>query len=370
MKKLKQILILFLFTQLIFAQKTYKITEGELQFIHPQKGIFIKERSTLYKLRLKNISDYEELSKGFKYELENTTSEEIEKLRNDTSTVFSNSVVRYNFKNLNRKKIITNIIDDDNYQLNKYNKEFFSIGILGDSLRKPRNEYLLHYYILDFGNGKKIICHSEGFIVPTKEKIKFLFEHFSLNQAFKKYQSTKFKKLTAIEIHSTQVGELELNRDFYKIDTLKSKKLKIKNLYNQTVINKSFDSIVYNGFFIIGYKNNKLDIYNYIFQKLELKKVKAFCFDRFSPTLQVIENNKLRKINLVGTDFKVTDLSFGMGFSHFFPDNTIHLNTVKENETFYLETDAINSIVQNFDNYKNKYELLNSNEYESVEFLD
>ena len=36
---------------------------------------------------------------------------------------------------------------------------------------------LLHYCILDFGNGKKIIYHSEGYIIPTKEKLNFYFEN-------------------------------------------------------------------------------------------------------------------------------------------------------------------------------------------------
>lgn len=369
MKNIKLTLVLLLFTQLIFSQKTYKITEGELQFIHPDEGVYIKKENTLYQLKLEDISDYEEFSKGFKYELSNTTFEEIEKLKKDASTVFSTNIIKYDFKNLDKKKFITKIDDDDNYQLNKYNKDFFSIGILEDSLSKPKNEYLFHYCILDFGKGKKIIYHSEGFIIPTKDKVKFLFEDYSLNEAFKKFESTKFTNLTALEIH-TKAYDIGLNQEFYKIDTLQNNKLYIKDLYNQKVINKSFDSIVFDYYFIIGFKNKKINIYNYTFQKLNLKKVKTFSFDRFYPTLQVIENNKLRSINLVGTDFKYSDLSFQMSFSHFFPNNTIRLNITKENETFYLVTDDITSIVQNYALYENKYKIINSNEYESVEFLD
>ena len=83
MKNIKLTLVLLLFTQLIFSQKTYKITEGELQFIHPDEGVYIKKENTLYQLKLEDISDYEEFSKGFKYELSNTTFEEIEKLKKE-----------------------------------------------------------------------------------------------------------------------------------------------------------------------------------------------------------------------------------------------------------------------------------------------
>ena len=56
------------------------------------------------------------------------------------------------------------------------------------------------------------------------------------------------------------------NSSNYKIDTLKNKKLRIKNCYNETVINKTFDSIAYNSFFLVGYNNNnnQIDIYSHV----------------------------------------------------------------------------------------------------------
>mgnify|MGYP006348159945 FL=1 len=56
MKNIKLTLVL-LFTQFIFAQKTYNVTEGELQFIHFQEGIIIKKNDSYYKLEIK--VDYE-----------------------------------------------------------------------------------------------------------------------------------------------------------------------------------------------------------------------------------------------------------------------------------------------------------------------
>ena len=89
-------------------------------------------------------------------------------------------------------------------------------------MRKPRNEYLLHYCILDFGNRKKIIYHSEGYIIPTKEKLNFYFGNYNLNNAFKSYTIIDYNKLKVNELHLLK-SDLELNRDFYKIDTLKNK---------------------------------------------------------------------------------------------------------------------------------------------------
>ena len=195
------IYLFFLFTCIIsFGQQTYKFTEGELQFIHPEGGIFIKKDNVIYKLYLKNILDYEQFSKGFKYEFNNTSIEEVENLKKDFSTIFANEIIKYDFNKLNKKKFITKDIDNDNYQFVKYNKDFFVVGVLDDSLEKPRNYYLLHYCILDFGKGKKILYHSEGYIIPTNEKLNFLFEHEGLNTAFKNYATINYKKLKANEI--------------------------------------------------------------------------------------------------------------------------------------------------------------------------
>ncbi|UUC46874.1 hypothetical protein [Flavobacterium cerinum] len=363
------ILLWFLFISIVsFGQQTYKVTEGELQFIHPKEGIFIKKENKIYKLDLENISDYEEIAKGFNYKLNNTTLEDVENLKNDPSTIFAKEITKYNFNKLEKTKFITKVTDDDNYQFIKYNKAFFLVGILEDSLQKPRNEYLFHYCILDFNNGKKIIYHSGGCIVPTKEKLNFLFDHYSLNKAFTSYSTINYNKLKANEIHLLN-SDLELNGEFYSIDTLKNKKLRIKNRYNQTVINKKFDSIAFNPFFIVGYNKKTIAIYNYTLEQLNLKKVKAISFNKFYPTLQIIQNNKLRNINLIGSDFKTDDIAVYPGFNHFFPSNTVTIGVTKENNDFYIESEIFQSRYDNL-NFENKYKIINSEKYESIQFLN
>lgn len=367
---MKQIsLIIFLLSSVFsFCQRTYKVTEGELQFINPQKGIFVKKENIIYNLVLKNISDYEEISKGFKYELEITTTEEVEKLKKDNSTIFKSEITKYNFNKFNNTKFITNVKDDDNFQLVKYNNDFISIAILEDSLQKPRNEYLFHYCILDFGNNKKIIYHEEGLIIPTKEKIKFIFENYNMSNVFKTYSTINYETLKANELHLLK-SNLELNRDFYKIDTIKNQKLQIKNIYNKIQVNKTFDSISYSSFFIIGYDNKKINIYNYRFQKLNKKDVKAFSFDKFYPNLQIIERNKLRKINLIGNDFKNDDISFWPSFNHFFPAQVASFSVNQENDQFYIQSNNFYDISK-IQSFENKFQVINSVEYESIEFLN
>ena len=370
MKKLLYISF-FLFSILSFGQQTYKVAEGELQFIHPVKGIFIKKNNQIFKLKLENISDYEEISKGFKYELNATSHEEIEKTKKDAKTIFSKEIIKYNFNKLNKTKFVTKVNEDDNYQLVQYNKDFFSVAIFEDSLQKPRNEYLLHYCILDFGNGKKIIYHSEGYIIPTKEKLNFYFGNYNLNRAFESYTIIDYNKLKANELHLLK-SDLELNRDFYKIDTLKNKKLRIKNCYNETVINKTFDSIAYNSFFIVGYNdnNNQIDIYNYTFENLNLINVKAISFNKFYPNLQIIQNNKLRTINLIGNDYGNEDISVFPSFNHFFPAQEASLLVTQENNQFYIQSNDFYYILKNFQSFENKFSVIDSDKYESIEYLN
>ena len=45
--KIKILIYIVLLSQLCIAQQTYKITEGELQFINPEKGIFIKKNDLI-----------------------------------------------------------------------------------------------------------------------------------------------------------------------------------------------------------------------------------------------------------------------------------------------------------------------------------
>lgn len=374
MKNLKiSLFTLMLLAQVCFAQKVFKVKEGQLQFVNPGKGVFIKKGNLYYQVRLQRITDYEQLSKCFTYELEIVTLAEIEYVKKDISTILASDIVKADFKILETQKITTkNDNNKNNYQFYKYNKNFFGIDFLKDSVQKPVKQFLFYYCILDFGNNKKIIWHDGGFIIPAKERIRFLFEDNDLNESFKNYQTSQLKSLTTSEVFSTAVEKLRLNENFYRIDTLKNKQVQIKDLYNENVIPKSFDSIAFNGFFIAGYQKGKINLYNYTFQDLKITNSKAVSLDRFFPVLQVIEGNSMRRINLIGKDYNGSDIYYNPGFSNYFDPQTAKFTVVKENDSFYLQSYSfsIHELVPNLRKYKEKYQLLNSNAFETVEFLD
>ncbi len=355
-----------------FGQKVFKITDGELQFVHPKEGVYIKKNNVFYLVRLEHADNYKMLSEGLKYELSARNTDEIEKRKKDSSTVSASDIIKYDFKKLDVLKFTTknDITYNDNYRLYKFNPNFFVVSILEDSIQRPRNEYLFHYVVLDFGNNKKIIYHPEGFIVPTKQKVQFLFRKEEINDSFKSYDIAANPELKASDIHLVNGGSLILNHDFYKIDTLQNKKVRIKNIYNQTLIDKKFDSIAFNAFFIAGYKNNKIELYNYTFRNLKLDSIKSFSFQSFYPSIQVIDHNNLRNINLAGTNYTSSDLNYYMSFNHFFPNQECRFNITKKDDYFYFETDCINSIIRNYSGYESRFKIKNSNEFETIQFLD
>lgn len=381
MTKKYQKTIIFIFallSQLCSGQKVFKIKEVQLQFVNPDKGVFIKKGNSYYKLQIPNEDNYEYLSKDFKYEFDKVTLENINEVKKDSGTIFVEDITKFDFNDLENKKIITkNYNSLNNYQFYKYNKNFFSIDFLKDSSQKPVKQFLLHYCILDFGDDNRIILHNEGFVIPTKKKMRFLFKENDLNESFKNYKIEKLKSFTAAEVFYRNRNQLLINNGFYKIDTLRNKKLKIKDIYNQPVLNKTFDSIAFNEFFIACYQKRKIYLYNYTFQNLKIENLKAFGLNKHFPTIQIIEANSLREINLIGKDSKMSDYNiedtpFSVSFSNYFDELKAEFKINQENEMFYFVpySTSISSIVPNVRKFRNNMQLLDSNEFETVQFID
>lgn len=368
----KKLLFIFvLLTQVCFGQKVFKIKEGQLQFINADKGVFIKKGNAYYHLQLPRINDYEDLSTGVKYELDEITLEEINDLKKDSATISALDIIKFDFENLETKKFITkNSSNQNNYQFYQYNRNFFAIDFLKDSSHKPVKKFLMDYCILDFGNNNKIILHEEGFIVSTKQKVRFLFKDKDLNEVFRNYETEKLKSFTTAEVFSTETEKLRLNENFYKIDSLKNKQVKIIDIYNENAINKTFDSIAFNDFFIIGYQKGKIALYNYTFQGLKFTNLKAVGMSRFYPVLQIIDGNLLRRINLIGENYNAGDLKYQPDFSNYFDSYKVEFKIIKEGSSFYLHTDNIFSLVPRLASFENRFKLLNANEFETIEFLN
>lgn len=361
--------LFILLSQICFGQKVFKIKEGQLEFVNLEKGVFVKKGNSYYEIRLQEINDYEEFAKDSKYELQSVTKEEIDAVKKDSSTILASRIATYDFKNFEIKKFTT-INDDNNYQFYKYNRNFFGIDFIKDSIHKPIKGKIFHYCILDFGNNKKIIYHEGGFIIPTKEKVIFLFKENDLAASFKNYKISELKSLTTAEIFSTETSKLRLNDGFYTIDSLKNKQVKIVDIYNDNAINKTFDSIAFNDFFIIGYQKGKIALYNYALQDLKFANLKAVGMERFYPSLQIIDENLLRRINLIGENYRPGDIQYSHDFSNYFDSYRVEFKIVKEDSSFYLHTDNIFSLVPSLASFENRFTLFNASKYETLEFLD
>jgi len=99
---------LLLTTQVSVGQKVFKIKESEVQFIHPEKGIFIKKSNSFYHLKLEDIDHFEGLTTQLKYEFKKVTIEEIEQIRKDSSTIIASKIIPFDFKKLDKQRFTTN----------------------------------------------------------------------------------------------------------------------------------------------------------------------------------------------------------------------------------------------------------------------
>ena len=239
MKKLKQILVIFLLTQLIFSQKTYKVTEGELQFINPEKGIILKKGNDYLQLIIEsNINN-----KKMKFStIINKISEAdfINYSNNMKNVYYEDIIVKYDFKKIKKIKFVSNEKDEfGEYELTHFNNETFvtyqyEFKEVTNKMELIECDEYSKYFYANFGENKKIIITSgdfNSFIIPTKNKLQLLG-----NNSFENYKIVKQSKLSNKHIWLTT------NRIFdeqeFIIDTLKNKKVQLKNIYNEILIKK------------------------------------------------------------------------------------------------------------------------------------
>jgi len=300
----KLTLVLLLFSQFIFAQKTYKVTEGELQFVHFQQGIIIKKNDNFYKLEIK--VDFELKQNKMYSVLTPIKNNDIETLYKSKKLVLKDEIDdKFDFKNLLNNEFI--IKDDDNddtwskfCQINNNYFALFSNEYRDEKIYTQLNEILPYIYI-QFGN-KRIIYTYENeklFLIPSKKKICFLGSYI-----FNPNCKQKKKRLSNKEIYDFSEHVFpKLENDFFRIDTIENKKVQLKNIYNEVIINKNYDSIKLAPI-ISCYKNGKIDLYNLTFNKLNKHPLKVYKIGRGGGSIQVIEKNKSKIINWAGKEIK------------------------------------------------------------------
>ncbi len=365
MKKLLYLSFLFLGV-LSFGQPVYKVTEGELQFIC-KGGIVLKKDNKYYKLNLNTNFDFEEkISLEIKPFLDEMPLSEINnfiKEENKENIVLANEIIPYNFEKIDKYKFVSvsEYDEETKFRLYKFNKDLYYL-----------NGNYSPYIILDFGEGKKAIQFTEKlreFLIPIKKEVKVFMNH---SDGFKKFKKHKRKKTKAIDVYSEYFSDVHM---FYDTDTLKDKSIYIKNVYGKNALNNSFDSIYFNRHFIVGYKKGNISIYNYKFDKLPLSNVRAVTLEKYFPFAQIIQKNKLRKINLLGKDYKRNDGPSFIDLSFQFPDVTIGLLIKKEHDNFYLKSDNVLELVRTeipedlyMNYYARKIKLYHTEQYDSIRY--
>ena len=224
MKRIIYILCFFLSIS-SFGQQTYKVTEGELQFIVPNKGIIIKKESDFYLFRkLYNFElDNENKSTIYKFELERLTDSQYKNYVNSDTVIFANEVgplKRSAIKNIR----FTETTEDDFNQFYYLNKDMFVYTETDNFSKQLGRRNLYPFLILDFKNNKQIIYFDDGLIVPLKKELKLL-----LNDKQSNYITEKKVKLKAKEISMANFSEIEY---YYEVDTIqKSKKVFFKSIF-------------------------------------------------------------------------------------------------------------------------------------------
>lgn len=306
---MKQLLYIsfFLFSILSFGQQTYKVTEGELLFVMPGKGIIIKKDNQFFEMKLNVV-----LNKSKKSIETNLypISEESLKLFSKGKSFVSYSDIKENHDFNDLQKICFNYINSDSndekeydeYKLCLINGNFFAYFIIKN---KDKNKYTeieeyMPFIFIEFENKRIIYTYDneEIFIVPTDKSYTIIHQYDSESKEFK----AEKLKISNEEIYKfSQHAFHDLEDEFFVVDTLPSKKVRLKNIHNEILISEAYDSIVLSSI-IKCFNNNKMDLYNLSFKKINKFPVQAS--KGHLGSIQILEKNKLKWIDWTGKEIK------------------------------------------------------------------
>lgn len=294
-----------------YGQKVFKVTEGELQFINPEKGIILKKDNKYLQLKIYPVTNHNKFE--FRTNISELNLTEFNGLKNNEKNIYSTAIVKnYDFNKLKQIKFVSVEKEEnenykpDIYEFFKYNNEVFVTYRFNyfETFKKYKvfdcREYSLFCY-LNFGDEKSIIMTYEGeesFIIPTEKRLEFITN----NYYFKEYKIIK-KEGELSNKQNWFFSCLRPTNDVYRVDTLKNKKVQLMNYFNEKVIEKTFDKLEL-GHFVIGYNGNKIDLYNYHFKRFNLNNIRVIKSDEKWPIIQCINSNELKTIGLDGRDYK------------------------------------------------------------------
>ena len=342
----KTFFVFVLLVQFCFGQKVFKLTEGKAVFINPNLGVVIQKEDKYYSYKI--YIDSDKKGTGFRKELDEVSFLKFSELLKNPNNIFPNQIVNYDFKDLKNKKFLLEK-GGINYEFFQFNNEYFALFCKARKFEYTAYPVGLNtcftYYILDLGNNQKIICSfsnfENSFLIPIKNKmmiwVPFLDKDYSEVKSFD-YQKiiTEEIKVNAWQLYAFY-DKVGFDSEFYRIDTLKNKKVRIINSLKQPVFKKEYDSIKINRF-IVCYKKGFIDLYNPTFKKFDFENVKAIIEHRYNYTAQIIKGNELRTIDISGNQDEIAHYSF-VCQDNLESDWLTNIFLTKENDRFYVYSD-------------------------------
>lgn len=350
-----------------FGQQTFEFTDGELEFVSKSSGIIIKKDNELYKLRF-NFPD--KISDSVNFKLEKTTWEALKAELADETKYLAHDISPYDFSEI-KNLMFTAKEDDETHRFFALNNDAF-VHIRTDFYSDKKRTYAVSshlYFVIKFKNGKEVLCFAgftPSFVISYKNQPTLLH-----NYPYDKSRVSKIRKLNAIDLNSG-IGN-------YFTDTLSNSKIIYRNVFGQNVLNDSFDSIQVKSPFIVTYQNKNISIYNSRYQKLPLKNIRAVYADKYFPYVQILQKNKVRKINLLGKEYKRGDGPDFVDLFYMFPDREVELRIIKKNDGFYMASNGDDfgkyswiSRDTTFYNYEHIVtgKLYNTGKYDSIRYYD
>ena len=182
---------------------------------------------------------------------------------------------------------------------------------------KKWRPYKVDYFplmALDFGEGRKVYLLEESdMIVPLQHKTLFISSEYSVCTSLRAEKRKSIDTSYLTDFH----GFLSDYYDYHKINEFlyllpKGDKYELKNRYLQNVLPKSYDTILFNRWAIIGKEGTQIDIYNSLFEKQPLTGVlSAYLTDNGS--IEMLTDKGVSYYNIQQTKKNLRQMIFRQG---------------------------------------------------------
>lgn len=307
MKKILYISFL-LITGLSFAQQTYKVTEGEFQFINPNIGIIVKKNNQYFCLGF--YSEEKDGKIKHHYNLLNQFDPYINLFRSEN--IYEKQIDKNsNFKDLN-KVCFFEETKEGIYTFYQINKSHFAGFTTTKNKKNVTNERYLPFIIVEL-NDLKLVVFIDNCRVIYKSNDKYCISTANYVQGnfWVKIQNNipSLQELT-----ETSTSYDANNLEEYRIQKTKNGKYQIKTILYDEIVKKEYDTIYLQNL-IVCKKDNYYDFYNFRFKKISKSGTTAFA--TFKNKVQIIRNNKLETLNYKGKQYISKQLQPVVDYSKF-----------------------------------------------------